>query len=405
MNVKKLCQNYGVVLMGKPLHFLAFFFGTLISYYNYELGFAPFILLSILIYFILAIICLIRYDSFPSRFLSVAFLFLPILFWALIVSTLSFYPFLYSRLIVFVFFLLISFYLDTESKSSYINLLYSVKLSLKLHLIAFFIQASYFYTTNKVIDFIEPITGEVSRVYGGSYNPVIGNEFVRLSGLFAEPGTYVSVVFTLFLFYKILSQTVNNFNRRNISSLDFFVLLSVLLTFSTFGYVFIVLYCLINLLKFNFKSIIVLFLLLGGIFFFSYEYFFQRFFSEDQYLYDYRLELIMSFLFNNFEVSKLFLGNGYFSDFRETVPYVVDDVGLWFSILFNFGLFIFIYLIACVSRIWSNLSKLELTLLVVLFISKLNLTYIFAVFYLLFLFHKKIIIIQGNNNYLNHKSL
>lgn len=387
--VKKLFQNLGVVLRGKLLHFLAFFLGTLISYYNYELGFAPFVLMSILIYFILSIIYLIRYYSFPNRFLNVAFLFLPIFLWTLFVSTQSFYPFLYSRLIVFVFFLLISFYLDTESKSSYINLLYSVKLSLKVHLVAFFVQVSYFYTTNKVIDFVEPITGEVSRVYGGSYNPVIGNEFVRLSGLFSEPGTYVSVVFTLFLFYKILSQTVTNFNRKNISSIDFFVLLSVLLTFSTFGYVFIVLYCLINLLKFNFKRIIILFLLLGVISFFSHEYFFQRFFSEDQYLDDYRLELMTSFLFNNFEVSKYFFGYGYFSDFRETVLYVVDDVGLWFSILFNFGLFVFIYLVACVSLIWSKLSKLELTLLVILFISKLNFTYIFLVFYLLFLFHKK----------------
>jgi len=393
MNEKKLFQNLSVVFRGKVLHFLAFFFSTLISYYNYDLGFAPFALLSILIYSILALTYLKKFTTFPSRFLNVALLFLPIFLWALIVSVQSLSPFLYTRLIVFVFFLLISFYLDAESKSNFINLLYSINLSLKIHLTAFFIQAIYFYITNELVDFIEPITGEVSRVFGGNYNAVVGNQFIRPSGLFAEPGTYVSVVFPLYLFSKIVSHRIQAVNDNNFGFLDIFVFLSVLLAFSTFGYLFIALFILMNLINFDIKKSFILVLFTGCLVALSHDYFYQRFFSEDQYLDDYRLEMIMIFLYDNLNLLNLLFGYGYFSDLRQIFPYVIDDIGLWFSILFYFGFFVFLYFIFIFQRVWWNLSRLEKTLILCIFISKLIFTYIFLIFMVLFLFsnRKKII--------------
>lgn len=372
------------------MHFFAFFFSTLITHYSFNLGFAPFVLISLFLFLLLTFKQFFNYQNIIKKKLSFPLLLLPIFLWGLLVSFFSFYPFLVSRLIVFLYIPIIILYFDIERKRNFHYLKFSVYLSLIIHLIAFFYQAFFFYTTNEIIDFVQPITGEASRVIGGSYEPIFGQRFARLSGLFTEPGTYVSVIFTMFLFYKIICSKTCGLISNKFSLLELFVLSSVFLSFSTFGYIFLLIYVFMNFFRVDFLKIIYFFIFLVISVLLSYEYFFDRFLSQDQYLDDYRLEVIINFFSVQFDFSKLIFGYGYFTDFRKNIFYVIEDVGFLFNILFYFGIFGFIYFLFLIINRWKFLSIMERTLLMCLFLSKLTFTYIFFLFYLCFIFSKSI---------------
>jgi len=92
-----------------------------------------------------------------------------------------------------------------------------------LHVIALLVQVAYFLGTGEFLDYIEPITGEVSR---HAYATFLSSP--RFTGLFIEPAVCAS-----FMFMGLSSRFVSGQFRP--TRLDVLMLLAILMTFSISG--------------------------------------------------------------------------------------------------------------------------------------------------------------------------
>lgn len=119
-----------------------------------------------------------------------------------------------------------------------------IKKSLELIILvhAFFLLLQFFYMVclNQVIDFVFPITGEVSRLDGGAADNLGIGFFFRASGLFNEPGTFSAYILPMLCMAFVLNKfkyniclvagtvaVVATFSTQAIISLACFLLLSL----------------------------------------------------------------------------------------------------------------------------------------------------------------------------------
>lgn len=254
------------------------------------------------------------------------------------------------------------------------------------HVGFFIFQFIWFFFTNDIIDFLAPFTGEDQRMLGGSYSLTYLPNFVRMTGLFNEPGTYSSWMILLLLLFNA------NKNRLGLVSeniiLEISVIGTVLLSFSTFGFIFSIIYLIgrISEEKLNLKIIIIMTLAGAFFFYFGYEYFDSRFADGDGGI-NIRND-VLNLYFGEDLATNLSFGVGIFSNIFAKKGLVAQDVGLWFTILASGGLigasFLLLFFKSSLRfRLW------DMILLMVVMLSKFSLTQAFVwVIFFFFLMQK-----------------
>lgn len=285
---------------------------------------------------------------------------------------------LWSRIAFIVFPIVLSFAFLKYSTEDMKELSKALALVLITHLLFFYIQVINFALFSVHIDFIKPVTGETQRTFGGSYDAALFSEFFRASGLFAEPGTYANMVFMLFIMREITRSFGQDYTLSNSKEVSIMVatLASLMLSFSVFGYIFIIVYLASVLMRSKARaavlvgSSLVLLPLLGV----AAVYLQQRFSLGDQSGIGFRYEAIM-ILMGNLDWINLFWGWGFLSNIEILYhDMTFNDLGLAFNILLSSGLFG----VALWSLFFTKLHKLNgafLALFIFLQLTKFTLTY------------------------------
>lgn len=260
-----------------------FFLITLQSYYFYTLSASiPPLFASLVSIPFLVIVALYSPTKFSGAISSARF-FLVLFFSFLLVSFFSplFLGFVPSFNIRRLFFFLVSlppaiffvYLLHWKRKL----LVKCFVFTISLHLIFFYSQVILYYSGYGFVDFLYPITGEAQRAFGGSY--AIGSmRLMRGVGLYNEPGTYAAFMMLIYVSYLTVSRRL--VNKLEIKPIDLLVIFSVAMSFSTLGYVLILIFLLILFVKsrpsyFLFIAPIVLFLT-----YMAFEYYFSHRFVD-----------------------------------------------------------------------------------------------------------------------------
>lgn len=213
-------------------------------------------------------------------------------------------------------------------------LLSSINIVIYIHALFFYFQYLTFYLFSEYIDLIKPITGNDSRNIAGQFNL---DTSLRFSGLFSEAAAYSLFILTFFSIVII--------GKKRLNLADFWVLLTIPLSTSASGTVyllfFLTIYFLIHIKsKFYKKTInIVLFLFI-----------FLMAFSFNLLKIDYLKDKIIGFqdnssflyrignidnLFSMFNENQILFGIGY------TNMDIVENKGSTFSALFmEHGIFL-----------------------------------------------------------------
>lgn len=257
------------------------------------------------------------------------------------------------------------------------------------HAAFFYIQFIGFYLFSIDIDFLVGITGSPQKGWGGNYEHSFLSSFRRLGGLFNEPGTYATFVAPILALYvKYIS-----FSKRY---LIVFLLgvLSVVLTFSTFGLLFSII---ILVLAFASSSSFVRALILTAsapFIVLVLPYMYDRFFVRSHYGVTTGLEFRFSFLSDVFSylfdslVSFIF-GAGFFDTTltsKVEVTAAINDSSLAVYILLSLGpLFGAFFLLFLFLKAFQN-CRYSVVALLIIMLSKFSLFWLFAplVLYLIY---------------------
>jgi hypothetical protein len=149
-----------------------------------------------------------------------------------------------------------------------------LRIYLTIHVFFFILQFLAYYLLRVHLDFLNPITGEEQRVFGGNFELPYISTFMRPSGLFNEPGTYVTYIAPAVVLFGRWSNLFTKFDLK-LYVLSF---ITLFLSFSVFGIIFglfILLFA--SILKRKTR------LILGGVisFFLIVPYLSYRFFMND----------------------------------------------------------------------------------------------------------------------------
>ncbi len=244
-----------------------------------------------------------------------------------------------------------------------------------IHVGCFIFQFFCYIFTSQFIDFLEPITGEPQRAFGGSYEISFIPIFFRATGLYNEPGTYSTWLIILLLLYKDNRRRLGIFGNDRM--LEFLVIGTILLSFSTFGLVFSILYIISIIIEkgFNLRVILIVALLSTPFIYVGFEFLDQRMAlgSEGAGL-GFRYQA-MDLYQSGLNVWNAMFGLGMFTDFfaRADSELVYLDVGFWFVLVTSVGatgLLMFCYfLFTAIPR-----NIVSLTLISTLLLSKLAMT-------------------------------
>jgi len=351
------------------LFFLGIFFLTLQGFYIHSLGFSPFILLGISIFIGTSIILktgpiyLRNMDLVPIFLLSI------ILLIATLNSMISGY-FDIKRFVGFAIF--IPLYISLL-RFKVFDPLHFLKYILIIHISIFYLQFILYYGFSIEFDPIREFTGRSQKGWGGSYNlPYFGN-IIRFGGLFNEPGSYST-------FVAILASLLN-IKYTEHKNLIIFASISMMLSFSTFGFVFAS-FLFMSILfhsKYHFK-IITIFIFIF-IFFAISEYFFIRFFSGEVSGngLEFRFELLQKVYETYFiDISYVtFFGLGFFNlNINEMLNFdnPINDAGLFIYIFVSMGLVGLSIFFLC-TLVISRFRLSYLFPFLILFFSKFNLAW------------------------------
>jgi hypothetical protein len=258
---------------------------------------------------------------------------------------------------------------------------YGLWVYLRVHAIFIFIQF-FFLLAGVHFDYLEWITGESQRVGTGTFE-VFGWQLLRPTGLFNEPGTFSAFYLPVLLLWLIL---VGKLRR-----LDWLLIATPLFTFSLFSFVIWGVFIPLVLIRRGFARINSFFfwvfvLVCFSIFYLFYEYIFislERKISIDN-ISDNQLRILflkeqimeqwntLFWIGNGFPLNVGFAFNG--------EQWVVNDSGLIFWFVWSFGFllsFLFVFLI-----FWAVGFNFFLIPLIAVILSKLSITYPFAVFFI-----------------------
>lgn len=354
-------------------NFIWFFLMTLNSFYFYSLSMPVFSVISAILTVPLIFTTKISFQK-TDRLPLVIFLYF------LVCSILTALPNtsnIFLQRIIFFFLLLpviiYSSYLFRSQKKMMKSI---IKISLIVHLLFFYFQFFGFYLTGDFIDFLEPITGESQRALGGSYTFGSGGvKLIRATGLFNEPGTYSTFLFLIFLLFKGLQRDLGH--NESLSLFDVILIISILLTFSVFGFIFVFLFSLTYIMR---EKLINKVLFVIALFPFAYlsikNYLLVRFEKETTGV-EFREQGVAMFWNHVIEEPFHFLlGYSAFVDFNELLGgsrIVWNDIGLFFVTFMTLGVIgIILLIIISIPRLKKNYL-----LILVTFMSKMSVTTIF----------------------------
>lgn len=262
----------------------------------------------------------------------------------------------------------------------------SLKWCLITHLSFFWLQIISHYSGLGFLDYLEPITGESQRVFGGSYNvPIIERQLIRGAGLYSEPGTFATFIFLFYLLYKAIYCFNRDVRGVVFGWFDFVVVLSIVFSFSIFGFIFVSLYLFFSLF-FAWKRVVLLSPLLVCFAYFAFEtYVYPRFFggvSTETGL-GFRSEGVLIYLDKVFDEPYLFFfGSGFFNDYSIFSSSIVwNDLGLLFSFFMIVGVVGFFLVFLLFALAAGGMRFYDFLLLTVLCLSKVSLS--MALFWLL----------------------
>lgn len=320
------------VVRGKRIVLAAsMFLISLQTYYFYELGVAPFPLLG------LALLAGVAFAYSPRGFLGTMttscklLLGLPIALVVLgmlasISEELSILP---ARLLTPIVALTAALSIQVVVTRDPSGLMLALRLVVIAHLAFFLLQFFVYLATGYMIDFLAPITGEEQRVWSGDYSTPIMSEFARCSGLFNEPGTYVNFVFPSYLAMRALMEEHGDDHRWG--WVDVLVIATVILSFSIFGILFLLVWVLGGLvLRFSMPKLLLGIAAVVVAWVVAGDYVLQRFAHEggDAGGLGFRAE-IFGKLFEGMSADRFFWGYGFLSDLSNVfADLVLNDVGL-----------------------------------------------------------------------------
>lgn len=332
---------------------------SLHSYYFHDLGIALFPLAGMMLSFVFVVYLSIFY---PSRLLaSLSLSFFPMIIvsvFLLLGSVSAFFvePSLgFSRLPAL--FLCASLVVNFSYYRVYriASLVPALKFCLITHLFFFWFQVLAHYLGVGFYDFLEPVTGEIQRVFGGNYTvPFIDQRLIRASGLYSEPGTFATFIFVMYLIYKSLYCACRKVGGVVFGWFDIFVVASVLFSFSVFGFIFAFLY-LAFFIFLSLKRFLAIFPVLVCFSFLIFNvYIYPRFFggvATDTGM-GFRLEGVSTYFERVSQIPSLFFfGSGFFGDYSIYSPFIVwNDLGLFFSLIMLIGVigfFVFFVIFCC----------------------------------------------------------
>lgn len=214
---------------------LIFFLGSLLSFYFSNLGgirLFDFISLALLIFFVFKNKITLKNDKKFINFIVILTLFISFSFIISIINgAINIYlPKVLGTYISIIYMILFYMYFESNIK----GLMVGVKYTLYLHAIMFYYQFISFSLFGKYIDLIEPITGNSSRNIGGQFNL---DTAIRASGLYSEPASYSLFILTFMSIYV--------YYKRKITIIDMFVLLTILLSMSASGLIYLFVFIII----------------------------------------------------------------------------------------------------------------------------------------------------------------
>ncbi|WP_132042470.1 hypothetical protein [Halomonas marinisediminis] len=102
-------------------------------------------------------------------------------------------------------------------------------LVISIHIFFYLLQVVYWFTFGEYLDFLEPVTGDTQRYSSQKGMLLDGERVPRFTGLFNEPGSYSTYLFSL--------AAVRFLAVRKLDRILIFALASMVLSFSLFGIV------------------------------------------------------------------------------------------------------------------------------------------------------------------------
>ena len=381
--------------------FLITFLITLESFYSYYLFFNITYVLVVVVLIFQALLNIYKVKKKDFRLPNNFFIFFLIIFLLSVISHIYYkpnieYKFFFKILYALIFIYCLAISIKNENLKSIISIV------LLIHATLLIIQYISFYTYFIQIDFFNLFWGiEQKGIHveylKGDQSPRNLLRLKRFSGLFNEPGTYCNVI-------GILSCLLSNFKDLNrlhkiILSISTF---SLLLTFSTYGYIFLILILISyisNYSKFNykniikskfsfrmmnlkknisFKNLIVILIFLIFLYFFlkySFPYFYSRFF-EYSYKSGLGLRLFSYNYYFNALLNDFFLVIAGTGMINETYAYFTSSVtydNTLLLYLFSRSGIIVILIYFTLSLYFLKLDKSKLCTFTIIMLTKLSL--------------------------------
>ncbi len=341
---------------------LIFILISLHSYYSYTLSVAIFPYIGLMTFYL-----------YNRKFIIDKFLFTLLIFISYVFLITLFNLNKYNIQIASLFALCFSAFFVINKFDKKIDLNYIIKFYLLFHAFFFWMQLVGL-LLNFHIDYIEWYTGVSQRTGTGTFE-VFGGQLFRPTGLFTEPSTFfihfapIVAIKWLLIDKKLTISTV-------------FFLITSLLTFSSFGFIYWILIFIIVFfetafikknIEFSFKNIFFMIVLLIPLVF-IYDYF--------MFFLDTKLGLVneansnadrVGFLLYvvNQEVFRLLFGIGFN---EESIDYIVNDSGTIIYFIYKFGLISVIFLLSMMLFLNRFINKI---LFILLLLTKLPVTYPF----------------------------
>jgi hypothetical protein len=308
---------------------------------------------------------------------------------------------------VFPLLVLLCYWFVAALYSEPFRFLNALRIIITIHCLVFFIQFFSYLLFGVFLDFIEPLTGESQRAFGGSYEISVLSRFIRTTGLYNEPGTYVTYMMILLVLFKDFCILVDSQNLDR-WWVEVLVITTTLLAFSNFGYIFLLIYALVvyGSLRTSKLRLLLFFSLLaaGGVVFF--EYFQQRFaYGRTDTGIEFRIFGVLSFI-QNLDWWEFLFGRGFSANivFWNGEIVILQDIGMWFGLFYYFGifgvlLFVFYLNLSLRSMPKNTLNKSYLVCLVIfLLLSKLVLTNILLLIVLFYIAIRSRIFLKFNKS-------
>lgn len=239
---------------------------------------------------------------------------------------------------------------------------------LSVHASFFWVQFLLFHLFGIYIDYVVHFTGEAQRMFGGSFESIF-ESFIRVAGLYTEPGTYCTFIAA---FVALFSRWYKESSRYKF--VFFASLLSLGFSFSLFGIVF----CVLILLTVKEISIIWRWLLLVVTYFVVNSYLEQRFSLMDENAIGtgFRIQFLLnSFQYLTEDVFNFFTGLNLIAFNPDPgIEYSYNDTGLFFYFLYFAGVPLTILVILPLILRAFHIDRASVVALTIVLISKITVT-------------------------------